>query len=60
MLRKLNVLHRKAPKHVAFTNVDRLVFAGLYRLALDAVKNSQVGEHVEWTRERAMVMDVTD
>ena len=29
MLRKLNVLHRKAPKHVAFTNVDRLVFAGL-------------------------------
>jgi hypothetical protein len=24
--------------HVAFTNVDRLVFAGLYRLALDAVK----------------------
>lgn len=38
MLRKLNVLHRKAPKHVAFTNVDRLVFAGLYRLALDAVK----------------------
>jgi hypothetical protein len=38
MLRKLNVLHRKAPKHVAFTNVDRLVFAGLYRLAPDAVK----------------------
>jgi hypothetical protein len=38
MLRKLNVLHRKAPKRVAFTNVDRLVFAGLYRLVLDAVK----------------------
>ena len=42
MLRKLNVLHRKAPKRVAFTNVDRLVFAGLYRLVLDAVKTLEL------------------
>jgi hypothetical protein len=35
------VLRRKAPQRVAVSNVDRLVFAGLYQLApevLDAVK----------------------
>ena len=38
---QLNVLRRKAPKRVAFNGIDRLVFAGLYRLApsvLDALK----------------------
>ena len=29
---QLNVLRRKSPKRVAFSNFDRLVFAGLYRL----------------------------
>jgi hypothetical protein len=27
---QLNVLRRKSPKRMAFTDVDRLVFAGLY------------------------------
>ena len=38
---QLNVLRRTAPKRAAVRNIDRLVFAGLYRLApevLDAVK----------------------
>jgi hypothetical protein len=38
---QLNVLRRKAPKRVAFNRIDRLVLAGLYRLApgvLDALK----------------------
>ena len=38
---QLNVLRRKAPKRLAFSAVDRLLFAGLYRLApgvLDALK----------------------
>src|SRR5437588_259991 len=30
---QLNVLRRKSPKRLAFGNVDRLVFAGLYRAA---------------------------
>src|SRR5262252_8337563 len=30
---QLNVLRRKAPQRVAFNTFDRLVFAGLYRLA---------------------------
>jgi hypothetical protein len=34
MLRhQLNVLRRKAPKRLVFSNFDRLVFASLYRLA---------------------------
>jgi hypothetical protein len=34
MLRyQLNVLRRKAPKRLVFSNLDRLVFASLYRLA---------------------------
>ena len=40
---QLNVLRRKAPERVAFSSVDRLVFAGLYRLVpgvLDALKSS--------------------
>jgi hypothetical protein len=38
---QLNVLRRKSPKKLTFTSMDRLVFAGLYRLApgvLDALK----------------------
>jgi hypothetical protein len=37
---QLNVLRRRAPKRVAVSNIDRLLFAGLYHLApevLDAV-----------------------
>ncbi|MGB6698840.1 MAG: hypothetical protein WBE80_09045 [Methylocella sp.] len=30
---QLNVLRRKSPKRVAFSHFDRLVFAGLYRIA---------------------------
>jgi hypothetical protein len=30
---QLNVLHRKAPKRLAFSNFDRLIFASLYRIA---------------------------
>ena len=38
---QLNVLRRKSPQRLGFTSIDRLVFAGLYRLApgvLDALK----------------------
>jgi hypothetical protein len=38
---QVNVLRRRAPDRVAVSNIDRLVFAGLYHLApevLDAVK----------------------
>jgi|ERR1700704_374992 hypothetical protein len=30
---QLNILRRKSPKRATFTNIDRLVFAGLYGLA---------------------------
>src|SRR4029079_7754589 len=30
---QLNVLRRKSPQRLTFTSIDRLVFAGLYRLA---------------------------
>ena len=30
---QLNVLRRKSPQRLSFSNIDRLVFAGLYRLA---------------------------
>src|SRR5258708_13802540 len=38
---QLNVLRRRSPQQLTFTCIDRLVFAGLYRLApgvLDALK----------------------
>jgi hypothetical protein len=41
---QLNVLRRKSPKRMAVSNIDRLVFCGLYRLAptvLDAVQIRQ-------------------
>ena len=30
---QLNVLRRKSPKRLAFSNFDRLIFAGLHRIA---------------------------
>jgi transposase InsO family protein len=50
---QLNVLRRKAPKRVAISNIDRLVFAGLYRLApevLDAVKILKPKTIIQWHR----------
>src|ERR1700692_3970214 len=41
---QLNVLRRKSPQRLTFTSIDRLVFAGLYRLApwlLDHLKDRQ-------------------
>src|SRR5271169_6403051 len=36
---QLNVLHRRSPKRVALSNIDRLVFAGLYCLANMSIAN---------------------
>jgi hypothetical protein len=50
---QLNVLRRGAPKRVIVGNIDRLVFAGLYRLApevLDAVKILKPGTIIRWHR----------
>jgi hypothetical protein len=50
---QLNVLRRKCPKRVAFSNIDRLVFAGLYRLApgvLDALKIIKPETVIGWHR----------
>src|SRR5205809_8073123 len=50
---QLNVLRRKAPKRVAFSSIDRLVFAGLYRLApgvLDALKILKPEAVIRWHR----------
>ena len=52
---QLNVLRRKSPKRVAFSNVDRLVFTGLYRLApavLDALKILKPETLMRWHRAR--------
>src|SRR6187551_1431097 len=38
---QLNVLRRKSPKRMAFTNVDRLVFARLYHLAPGSAQRSE-------------------
>ena len=40
---QLNVLRRKAPKRLAFSSIDRLVFAGLYRLAPGVLDASAAG-----------------
>jgi hypothetical protein len=45
---QLNVLRRKSPKRVVFTDVDRLLFAGLYHLApgvLRAMKEAVIRWH---------------
>jgi transposase InsO family protein len=50
---QLNVLRRKAPKRVAFSSIDRLVFAGLYRLApgvLGALKILKPETVIRWHR----------
>jgi hypothetical protein len=50
---QLNVLRRKSPKRVAFSNIDRLVFAGLYRLdpgVLDALKILKPETVIRWHR----------
>src|SRR5215831_13650377 len=50
---QLNMLRRRAPKRVAIRNIDRLVFAGLYRLApevLDAVKILKPETVIRWHR----------
>ena len=46
-----NVLRRKSPKRLAFGNIDRLVFAGLYRVApgvLDALKILKPQTVIRW------------
>jgi hypothetical protein len=38
---QLNVLRRKSPKRLAFSNIDRLVFAGLYRVSASAISGKR-------------------
>src|SRR5215813_4842109 len=50
---QLNVLRRRSPKRVAVSNIDRLVFTGLYRLApdaLDALKILKPETVIRWHR----------
>src|ERR1700759_2940789 len=50
---QLNVLRRKSPQRITFTSIDRLVFAGLYRLApgvLDALKIVKPETVIRWHR----------
>jgi hypothetical protein len=50
---QLNVLRRKSPKRSAFGNTDRLLFAGLYRVApgvLDALKILKPETVIRWHR----------
>jgi transposase InsO family protein len=50
---QLNVLQRRSPKRVALNNIDRLVFAGLYCLApqaLDALKILKPQTVIRWHR----------
>ena len=50
---QLNVLQRRSPKRVALSNIDRLVFAGLYCLApqvLDALKILKPETVIRWHR----------
>jgi transposase InsO family protein len=50
---QLNVLRRKSPQRLSFSNIDRLVFAGLYRLApgvLDALKIVRPETVIRWHR----------
>src|SRR6201991_1421568 len=50
---QLNVLRRKSPQRLTFTGIDRLVFAGLYRLApgvLDALKIVRPETVIRWHR----------
>ena len=50
---QLNVVRRKSPKRLAFGNMDRLVFAGLYRVApgvLDTLKILKPRTVIRWHR----------
>src|SRR5215471_2405140 len=50
---QLNVLRRKSPKRLAFGNIDRLVFACLYRVApevLDALEILKPQTVIRWHR----------
>src|SRR5260221_2412723 len=50
---QLNVLRRKSPQRLGFTSIDRLVFAGLYRLApgvLGALKIVRPETVIRWHR----------
>ena len=50
---QLNVLRRKSPNRLAFSNIDRLVFTGLFRLSpnvLDALKILRPETVVRWHR----------
>src|SRR5713101_8080184 len=50
---QLNVLRRESPQRLTFTSIDRLVFAGLYRLApgvLDALKIVRAETVIRWHR----------
>ena len=50
---QLNVLRRISPQRLTFTSFDRLVFAGLYRLApgvLDALKIVRPETVIRWHR----------
>lgn len=40
---QLNILRRKSPKRMAFTDVDRLVFARLYHLASEVLSALKIG-----------------
>src|ERR1700759_3085810 len=50
---QLNVLRRKSPQRLTFTSIERLVFAGLYRLApgmLDALAIVKPETGIRWHR----------
>ena len=50
---QVNVLRRKAPERIAFSGIDRLVFAGLYALApsiLDALQIVKPDTVIRWHR----------
>lgn len=50
---QLNILRRKSPNRQASSNLDRLVFAGLYRLSpnvLDAMKILKQETIIRWYR----------
>src|SRR3977135_819779 len=50
---QLNMLRRKSPQRLTFSSTDRLVFAGLYRLApgvLDALKIVRPETVIRWYR----------
>src|SRR6202051_2322508 len=50
---QLNVLRRKSPQRLTFSSIDRLVFAGLYRLAsgvLDDFKIVRPETVIRWHR----------